>query len=209
MSDIYAAFLRSLDEAKQNMVEPKRVSMNHCTFRSFLADAPPSALSIDIRSIYGVEIDFDERLPDGVFILNDTKTSVIEAIIKRFQDAGFMAEACHSKMLDVDVLSVRKQIEGEQIALGWAILQSELVMPIEHLFAMADYRIYSLNQTIENKQYTKWLAGECAGEDPQMVIQMFQAWRAEAPNTLIAEGTDPMFRGVSIRWLQKASISNE
>lgn len=77
---------------------------------------------------------------------------MIEAIIKRFQDAGFVVRVMHSKILGSGVLSAWKRIGDFEVRLDWAIPQHELNMPADCLFDMTDHRIYALNQAIAEKR---------------------------------------------------------
>lgn len=77
---------------------------------------------------------------------------MIEAIIKRFQDAGFVVRVMHSNILGMGVLSIWKRIEEEEIRMDWCIPQHELNLPADCLFDMTDQRIFALNQAIAEKK---------------------------------------------------------
>lgn len=77
---------------------------------------------------------------------------MIEAIIKRFQDAGFTVRVMHSNILGNGVLSIWQRIREEEIRMDWCIPQHDLNLPADHLFYMTDQRIFALNQAIAEKQ---------------------------------------------------------
>lgn len=70
---------------------------------------------------------------------------------------------------------------------------------------MALYQEYKERRKRDQERYTAWVSGSCAGEPPQMVIQMYQSWMTESHDMVFAGIAEPTFRGIPMRWLRQAS----